>query len=185
MLLIAGFLQRPGGMHASSNRIRCPARCVLAQLPMTTAFLRCEASASFSCFIGAVEIGRGGIELGGAGIHHLINGPDVPFVPQLRAPAPAAGRPACQSLVGEAEPFCLPAATRASDVWPRSRFSILTMFCILSMNQRSILRALGNCFRRDASPQCRHDCPEPQVGRLKRIRIDVCVQLPLAVFPEQ
>ena len=34
-------------------------------------------------FIGRIEIGRGGVKLRRACVHHLVDGPNVPFLPQL------------------------------------------------------------------------------------------------------
>ncbi|MBA7663367.1 hypothetical protein ES703_71407 [subsurface metagenome] len=57
--------------------------------------------------VAAVEIGGGGVELGGAGIHHLVNRADIPVAAQLPY---LFGEPVGQGsdlLVGKAQPFCL------------------------------------------------------------------------------
>ena len=59
-------------------------------------------------FIGAVEVGRLRLELGGAGVHHLIDRADVPFVAQAAHLLLAHVGKAADNGVGESEPLGLP-----------------------------------------------------------------------------
>ena len=64
---------------------------------MTSALLAGQRQRFVLLLVGAVEVRRRGLELGGAGVDHLVDGPDVPLLAQRRAPARAGGRPACRS----------------------------------------------------------------------------------------
>ena len=58
--------------------------------------------------VSAVKIGCLSIKLGGAGIHHFVDRPDIPFVPQL---SDLFGQPVGQSAdlnVRETQPFGIP-----------------------------------------------------------------------------
>ena len=57
-------------------------------------------------FVGAVEVGSSGVKLSGSGIHHLVDGADIPVVAERSY---LLGKPVGQGtylLIGEAKAFC-------------------------------------------------------------------------------
>ena len=163
--LVAGVLQRPGGVHAAVVELDAlpdadgPAaddHRLLSGLRRRLVLL----------LVGAVEIGRGGVELGGAGIHHLIDGPDVPCWRSWRTCS--GSRSARVPICSSEKPRRLAARSRSGvSVSESRRFSMLR--CSASCpGTRGRRLSVCQLRRLDAPPQGRHDRPQAQVGRRQR-----------------
>ncbi len=76
--------------------------------PMTSAFFPGSGDGFVLLLVGAVEVRRRGVELGGAGVDHLVDGPDAPlYADEPHLLGEAVGEDA-DLLVGEAHPLGLP-----------------------------------------------------------------------------
>ena len=58
-------------------------------------------------FVGTVEVGGGSVELGGTGIHHLVDGADIPAVAQFSYLLGESIGQCCHLLVGKSQSLCL------------------------------------------------------------------------------